>query len=172
MLDILFKRRSVRRYTEKQIDKDKLDRVLQAGLLAPSSKSKYPFDFIVCDKADLNLKLSESKPMGANFLKYAPTSVVITGNQELSDVWIEDCSIAAGYMLAQAENENLGACWVQIRERPHKDLMGAEEYIRNLLEIPDSHRVLAIIALGNKDTEKEARDESFLKREKIHFNKF
>ncbi|MGQ1909346.1 nitroreductase family protein [Marinifilum sp. RC60d5] len=172
MLDILFKRRSVRRYAENQIDKDKLDRILQAGLLAPSSKSKYPFDFIVCDDADLNLKLSESKPMGASFLKHAPTSIVITGNQDESDVWIEDCSIAAGYMLLQAENEKLGACWIQIRERPHNDLMGAEQYVKNLLEIPDSHRVLAIIALGNKDAEKEARNESFLKREKIHFNKF
>jgi len=172
MLDLLFKRRSVRRYNDTSIAQDKIDRILQAGLLAPSSKSKYPWEFILCNKKELNQKLSECKPHGASFLKHAPVSIVITGDEELSDVWIEDCSIAAGFMLLQAEKEDIGACWIQVRERPHNDTIGAEEYIKNLLEIPKSQRILAIIALGNKEGSKDGRDESFLKKEKIHINKF
>jgi len=172
MLDILFKRRSVRRYTNTAIDQNKIDRILKAGLLAPSSKSKYPWEFILCNKPELNQKLSECKPHGASFLKHAPASIVITGDESLSDVWIEDCSIAAGFMLLQAEKEGIGACWIQVRERPHNDTIDAEEYIKNLLEIPKSQRILAIIALGNKDGTKDRREESFLKKDKIHINKF
>ncbi|NOU60657.1 nitroreductase family protein [Marinifilum caeruleilacunae] len=172
MLDILYKRRSVRRFTSEEVEKEKIERILHAGLLAPSSKSKYPCEFIVCDQAELNQNLAASKPGGANFLKYAPVSIVITGDEEKSDVWIEDCSIAAAYMLLQAEKENLGACWVQIRERKYDEDQLAEAYIREVLQIPENQKVLAIIGLGKKDGEKEGRDESFLMKEKIHWNKF
>jgi Nitroreductase len=172
MLDILYKRRSVRRFTAEKVAEEKLDRILQSGLLAPSSKSKYPCEFIVCDQPELNFKLSESKPGGASFLKYAPISIVITGDEEKSDVWIEDTSIAAAYMLLQAEKEDLGACWVQIRGREHNENSSAEEYIQKLLGIPKNQKVLAIIGIGNKDGVKENRDESFLKKEKIHRNHF
>ncbi|MCY1633663.1 nitroreductase family protein [Marinifilum sp. D737] len=172
MLDILYKRRSVRRFTTEKVEEEKIDRILEAGLLAPSSKSKYPCEFIVCDQPELNLKLSESKPGGASFLKYAPVSIVITGDEEKSDVWIEDTSIAAAYMLLQAEKEDLGATWVQIRGREHKENFSAEEYIQELLGIPKNQKVLAIIGIGHKDGLKEGRDKSFLKREKIHRNHF
>ena len=172
MLDILYKRRSVRRFTSEKIEEEKLERILNAGLLAPSSKSKYPCEFILCDQEEINLKLSESKPGGASFLKHAAASIVVTGDAEKSDVWIEDCSIAAAYILLQTEKEDVGACWVQIRERACNEEISAEEYIKNLLNIPENQRVLAIIGLGKKDGVKEGRDESFLMKEKIHRNQY
>lgn len=170
MLDLLYKRRSVRRFSAEKIAEDKLNRILEAGLLAPSSKSKYPCEFIVCDQPEINLMLSESKPGGANFLKYAPVSIVVIGDSEKSDVWIEDCSIAASFLLLQAEYEGLGACWVQIRERECTSDVSAENYLKKHLNIPEKYRVLAIIGLGNQETPKESRDESFLMKEKIHRN--
>lgn len=172
MLDLLYRRRSVRKFTDNKIEEEKLEKILSAGLLAPSSKSKYPCEFVVVDDKSLNMELSKCKPAGGSFLKYAPVSIVVCGDENASDVWIEDSSIAASFMLLQAEKEELGACWVQIRERNHDDNSSAEEYIQKLLNIPANQRVLAIIAVGYKLNEKEGRDSSFLMTEKIHRNKF
>jgi nitroreductase len=172
MLDLLYKRRSVRKFADAKIEADKLERILNAGLLAPSSKSKYPCEFVVIDNKDINMELSKCKPAGGSFLKYAPVSIVVCGDENASDVWIEDTSIAASFMLLQAEKEELGACWVQVRERNHDDESSAEEYVQKLLNIPANQKVLAIIALGYKLNDKEGRDSSFLMKEKIHRNKF
>lgn len=172
MLDLLFKRRSIRKFSDHTVAADQMDRILQAALLAPSSKSKYPCEFIVVDNKEINEKLSECKPHGASFLKNTPISVVVAGDIEKSDVWIEDCSIAASLILLQAEKEGLGACWIQVRERPHDETCTAETYIQNLLHLPVNLKVLAIVAIGHKDGEKPSRDKSFLMRDKIHFNRF
>ena len=172
MLDLLYKRRSIRKFTEQDIEQDKLDRILQAALLAPSSKSKYPCEFIVIDSKEMNRKLSECKPHGASFLKSTPVSIVIAGDIEKSDVWIEDCSIAASYIQVQAEKEELGSCWIQIRERPHDLQKSSELFIQESLNMPSNLKILAIIALGHKEGEKPGRDTTHLKMEKIHKNSY
>ncbi len=172
MLDLLYRRRSIRKFTDQAIEQDQLDRILQAALLAPSSKSKYPCEFIVIDSKEINEKLSECKPHGASFLTSAPVSIVIAGDIEKSDVWIEDCSIAASYIQVQAEKEKLGSCWIQIRERPHDLQKSSELFIQESLNMPPNLKILAIIALGYKEGEKPGRDTTFLKMEKIHKNSY
>lgn len=172
MLDLLYKRRSIRKFTEQTIEEDKLDRIMQAALLAPSSKSKYPCEFVVIDDIETNGKLSECKPHGAGFLKSSPLSIVIAGDIEKSDVWVEDCSIAASYIQIQAEKEGLGSCWIQIRERPHDLQKSSEEYIQETLKMPENIKILAIIAIGHKEGEKAGRDTTHLKKEKIHKNSY
>ncbi len=172
MLDLLYKRRSIRKFTEQAIEQDKLDRIMQAALLAPSSKSKYPCEFIVIDNKEINEKLSECKPHGASFLKSTPLSIVIAGDIEKSDVWVEDCSIAASYIQIQAEKEGLGSCWIQIRERPHDIQKSSEVFIQECLNMPANIKILAIIALGYKEGEKPGRDATHLKLEKIHKNSY
>ncbi len=172
MLDLLYKRRSIRKFTDQVIEEEKIDRIMQAALLAPSSKSKYPCEFIVVDQKELNEKLSECKPHGASFLKSTPVSIVIAGDIDKSDVWIEDCSIAASYVQIQAEKEGLGSCWIQIRERPHDIQKSSELYIQECLNMPSNIKILAIIALGYKEGVKAGRDKTHLKREKIHKNSY
>lgn len=172
MLETLYKRRSIRKFTEKAIEPEKLDRVMQAALLAPSSKSVYPCEFVIIDKKEINEKLSVCKPLGAGFLKNTMCSIIVAGDADKSDVWIEDCAVAASFIQLQAEKEGLGTCWIQIREREFNEEQSAETYIQNLLNIPTNIKILTIIAIGYKDGEKAGRDETHLKKEKIHFNLF
>lgn len=172
MLEIFYKRRSIRKFKNEEVPTEKLDRIMQAALLAPSSKSKYPCEFIVIDDKDTNEKLAECKPHGAGFLKNAPISIVVAADCEKSDVWIEDSSIAATMIQIQAEKEHLGSCWVQIRERPRDLNQSSEEYIQELLQIPENYKILAIIAIGIKEGEKEGRNEDHLRKEKLHTNNF
>ncbi|BAX78596.1 nitroreductase family protein [Labilibaculum antarcticum] len=172
MLDLLYKRRSIRKFTNQDIEAEKLDRILQAALLAPSSKSAYPCEFVVIDEKQINEKLSVCKPLGAGFLKNASCSIIVAGDVTKSDVWIEDCAIAASFIQLQAEKEGLGTCWIQIREREYNDEQSAESYIQEVLNIPSNIKILAIIAIGYKDGEKAGRDETHLKKEKLHTNSF
>lgn len=172
MLELFYKRRSIRKFTDKPIEAEKLDRIMQAALLAPSSKSVYPCEFVIINEKEINEKLSVCKPFGAGFLKNTNCSIIVAGDVNKSDVWIEDCAIAASFIQLQAEKEGLGTCWIQIREREHNDDQSAESYIQEVLTIPSNIKVLAIIAIGYKDGEKAGRDETHLKKEKLHINSF
>ncbi|MFP4038922.1 MAG: nitroreductase family protein [Desulfosudaceae bacterium] len=95
MISLLRRRRSVRRYLDQAIDPEIKATLQEALLRSPSSRNIRPWEFVwVEDKAVLE-KLSRSKPHGASFLKEAALGIVICGDSGKSDVWIEDCSIAA-----------------------------------------------------------------------------
>lgn len=172
MLELFYNRRSIRKFTDQAIEKDKIDRVMKAALLAPSSKSVYPCEFVIINEKEINKKLATCKPHGADFLKNTACSIIVAGDINKSDVWVEDCAIAASYIQLQAEKEGLGTCWIQIRERKRNDEQSAESYIQGILKMPSNIKILAIIAIGYKDGEKAGRNETFLKKEKIHFNSF
>lgn len=172
MLQLLKNRRSSRKYEDKKIESIKLDRILKAGLLAPSSKSKRPWEFIVVNNCETNKKLALCKPFGAKMIAFAPTTICIIGNHKISDVWVEDCSIAATLLQIQCEKESIGSCWVQIRGRAHSENLKSEDYIKDILNIPEEFSVLAIITLGYKKDDKPAYTDEDYKMEKIHLEEF
>jgi len=86
-------RRSIRKYRKQEIEKDKIEKLMQAVLLSPSSKAKFPCEFIFVNDKELLVKLSQSKPHGSAFLANAPLGIVVTADSTKSDVWIEDASI-------------------------------------------------------------------------------
>ncbi len=156
MLDILYNRRSTRKFSDKKIEEALVKQLLKAALLAPSSKNGQPWEFIVVDDAGLLNQLSLSKPHGACLLKHAPLAVVVAGDKTKSDVWIEDCSIASIILQLAAEGLGLGSCWVQIHRRFHDDEQTANEFICNLLHIPSHLEVLSVVGIGYKATDRSA----------------
>ena len=165
-------RRSIRKYKEQEIEKDKIEKLMKAALFSPSSKARYPFEFIFVNNKELLAKLSQSKPRGSAFLADAPLGIVVTADSTKSDVWIEDASIATTFILLAVEALGLGACWIQIRKRKYSNTIDSEEYIRNILSIPDNRRVLAIVGVGYPDETKMPRQEGDLEYDKIFFNQY
>ena len=98
LLDVMLKRRSVRKYTEDEIPNEKMNRILQAGLLAPTSRNLKPCNFLIIENKDVLKKISESKAHGAAFLKDANKAIAVIGNSMVADTWIEDSSIALAFM--------------------------------------------------------------------------
>lgn len=148
LLELLQKRRSIREYTDEVISEAALKKILQAGLLAPSSRAIYPVEFVVVrDKGNLK-KLSQCKVGSAELLKGADAAIVVIGDTAKSDAWIEDCSIAMTFMHLEATEQGIGSCWVQCRGRRTPDCASVEDYIRMLLDIPTNFGVLAILSLG------------------------
>ncbi len=165
MINLLRERRSIRKFEPKRVEKEKTDLLKKAALLAPSSRSLYPLEFIFIENKELIEKLSQSKSHGSSFLKGAPLAVVVIGDETKSDVWIEDGSIATIITQLQAEDLGLKSCWIQIRLRQKDESISSEDYIKELLEIPKSFKVLSIIAIGYPDETKTA-----YKEEDLNFN--
>ena len=154
MLELIKNRQSDRKYSDKPIEKDKLERIIEAGRLAPSACNAQPWKFIIVTEPDLLGKLSEAssaKLLGMNgFVKEAPVLLVIVresanftsrigGNIKKKDYSLFDIGIAAENICLQAEAEGIGSCilgWFD------------ETMVQKTLSIPRSKRVELIITLG------------------------
>lgn len=167
LLNTLVHRRSIRKYKSQPVDQQKIDTIIQAALLSPSSRNIRPWEFIVVqDKTTLS-KLSQVKKHGCAFIKDAPLAIVVLGDSTKSDVWVEDASIASIIVQLAAEDLGLGSCWVQIRNRNHDDKTTAESYIQTLLNIPKDIKIEAIISIGYPDEQKESYELDDLPYDKV-----
>ncbi|MGB6128897.1 MAG: nitroreductase family protein [Psychrilyobacter sp.] len=159
MLNILLERRSIRKYKDIKIEEQKINQILGAGKVAPSGKNKKPWEFMVIEDNEVLKELSMVKPKGGLFLAETPTAIAVIGNEEISDTWVEDCSIASTFIQLEAHNQGLGSCWVQMKCRFNKDGEDAEIIAKEILEISDDKRLLCVIALGYPDQERPAYKE-------------
>ena len=172
MLSLIKQRRSIRIFQDRKVEKIKIDQIIQAGLLSPSSKNNNPWKFILVDDKELLVELSDAKEHGSQFLAKAPLAVVLLADPEQSDVWIEDTSVATTLLIIAAQDLDLGTCWIQIRERKHSERVGSEEFIKKLLGIPKNLRVLCIVAIGYPDEEKPEKQIEKRKLDEVYQNHF
>jgi nitroreductase len=167
MLDILATRRSIRKYSDKEISERHINSLIKAGLYSASSRGIRPWELIIVQEKDTIRKLSRAKAHGSAFLAGAPLAFVIAGLPDKSDVWVEDASIVSSNMLLEAETLGLGACWIQIRNRTSEDGRPAEAIIREVLGMPADRAVESIIAVGHPAEEKPAYTDEDLHWEKV-----
>lgn len=172
MIELIRKRRSIRKYLKKSVEPEKIDILKEALLRSPTSRNLKPWEFVIVDDPDLLQRMSECKPHGAAFLRDAPLAVAVCADPEKSDVWVEDCSIASILVQMTALSLDLGSCWIQIRNRRRSDTQTSEDYLRPLLDIPESMRIESVIALGYPDEDKEPISFDSLGQKKIHRNQW
>lgn len=172
LLEIMRKRRSVRSYTGESVSEDKLEKILKAGLLSASGRAIRPWDFIVVRNKETLRKMAAARAMGAKMLEGADCAIVVLGDEDKTDVWTEDCSIAMANMHLMADSLGVGSCWIQGRLREASDGRTTEAYVRELLGYPKNYRLEAILSLGMPDKHPEARSLEELPMGKIHQEKF
>ncbi len=167
--DILLKRKSVREYSGEDISKDQLNKILEAGLLAPTSRNLKPCNFLIVSNKDTLKKLSEVKEHGSKFLADADKAIVVVADSQLADTWIEDSSIALGYMHLMASSIDVGSCWIQIRLRKSSDGEDAEKLVRDIVKIDDFYRIVGILALGMPKDEIKGHTLDDIDKNKVHY---
>lgn len=171
LLELTLKRRSVRRYTNEVISPDIINEIMKVALTAPSSFGHRPVEFIVVKDKNKIKKLADCKSWGGSQIIGADAVMVVFVKLERGEFWIEDGAIASSYILLAAEQYNVGACWVHIRNR-NGSRKSSDEEIRELLNIPNGYAVLNLIALGGKGEDKKAYKESDFDLTKIHYEKY
>lgn len=172
LLDLIQQRRSIRIFTEQKVEAEKISSLLKAALWAPTSKNNRPWEFVVVENKNSLLQLSKCKPHGAAFLAKAPLGIVVLGDADKSDVWVEDCSIASIMMQITAEELGLGSTWIQIRKRKSEAGRPAEDKVKSITNAPAHLSVLGIMAFGYKAKERTPYTEDDLLMDRIHHEVF
>jgi len=150
VFEIIRKRRSIRLYEEKPVEQEKLNRVLEAGRLAPSADNCQPWRFIVAANNEVKERLRVS--YDEEWFISAP--VIIIGcavpeeawvRMDGQEYWMVDVAIAMQNMILVATELGLGTCWIADFD---------EEAARKALELPQSIRIVAMTPLGYPAEEK------------------
>jgi nitroreductase len=170
VFDIIKKRRSIRKFKRQPVEDKKIETLVETLLRSPSSRNQNPWEFIIVTNEVLLDQLSKLKRHGSEFLKSAPLGIVVCGDPEKSDVWVEDCSIASILVQIVAEYLQLGSCWIQIRNRMHSDCMSSESHVREVLDIPARLKVESLIAIGYPDEEHVPHDRKSLDFDRISYD--
>lgn len=176
-LEIIRKRQSDRAYQTTPIEKEKIERILEAARLAPSACNAQPWKFIVVDDFELKNKIADStssKVLGMNhFTKQAPVHIVIVEEKanftSTAGSFIKkktfpliDIGIAAENICLQATAEGLGTCMIGWFD---------ESKVKKLLNIPRSKRVPLIITVGYPAKENREKRRKPL-NDVVSFNKY
>jgi nitroreductase len=143
--DLIKKRRSIRRYTDKPVEKETLEEIAGAALYAPTAVN---FDtikvMIITDKEKL-AELSSFKRIGAGMLKKAQAAMAVISDPEISPkTHRQDAAIAATYVLLAATNEGLGSCWVNVNSSDEGEIENAHR----ILGLDPELNIESIISLG------------------------
>ena len=171
LFDLASKRRSVRRYTDEHISDEVLHEIMKVALTAPCSFGHRPVEFVVVRDKNTIKELATCKSLGGSQIIGADTVIVVMVKLSRGEFWIEDAAIASSYILLAAEQYDLGACWVHIRNRTGKR-KSSEEEIFSLLGVPKGYAVLNLIALGGKAEKKAGYTEADFDFKKIHYEHY
>lgn len=164
-MTVIMNRRSVREFTAEGVDEGSLDRLVRAGMAAPTAKNTQPWAFIVVTERERLDLLAGGLPFGKMLGKAAAAIVVCSSPEEANGQRVElaviDATCASENILLAAEALGLGAVWVAVY--PYEDRLA---HFRSVLWIPDSVIPLCVIPLGHPVVTKHPIDK--FKPEKIH----
>jgi nitroreductase len=136
------RRRSIRKYKDDPVEKEKLLKILEATRLAPSAMNRQPYEFVITS----DTKTIERISSACNQKWDAPTIIVVCAfpnkawvRDDGEEYWKADAAAAMTILSLQACAEGLGTCWIAAFK---------EEEIKKILKIKNESRVVAMTPLG------------------------
>ena len=158
MYEDLLTRRSVRKYTDRQVEDEKLDKVLTAGLYAPTGMNNQAPVLVAVRDKETRDKLSRMNAavMGASGDPFygAPCVIVVLSDPERM-TWVEDGSLVLGNLMNAAHSLGLGSCWIH-RAKECFDTPEGKALLR-AWGVPESYRGVGNCILGYAVEEPEAK---------------
>jgi len=168
-MEAIFIRRSIRKYKNQPVEKDKIDILLRAAMQAPSAGNQQPWEFIVVQERENLIKLSEASPYSKP-VKDAPLAFVLLGNEEkmkFPENWQQDMGAATENILLQAVELKLGSVYLGVAPNEER-----ENIIKKMFNLPDNMKPFCIIAIGYPA---EGQENKFIDRydeKRIHYERF
>lgn len=167
-LDWIYRRRSIRKFTDQKLSEEQIQMLLEAGMAGPSAVNFKPWKFIVVDDENVLNALRRALPYG----KFnASLAIVVCGDIRAirkpigEKFWIQDCSAASENILLAATAMGLGSVWCGVHP-----IGLIEKPVRKALDIPNGVIPLNVIYLGYPDEEKPARTQYSAKN--VYRNRF
>lgn len=144
-MDIISNRRSIRKYEDRPIEKEKIEKLLRAAMQAPSAVNQQPWEFIVVENKDTLKKLSEMSPY-SKMVEGAAAAFVVLANSDnikIPTAWQQDMGAAVENLLLEAVHLELGAVWLGVAT-----VEDNINYIKELFDLPETIKPFALIPVG------------------------
>ena len=158
MYEDLLTRRSVRKYSDRPVEEEKLDKVLTAGLYAPTGMNNQSPVLVAVRDKETRDKLSRMNAavMGASGDPFygAPCVIVVLSDPERM-TWVEDGSLVLGNLMNAAHSLGLGSCWIH-RAKECFDTPEGKALLR-AWGVPENYRGVGNCILGYAAEEPEAK---------------
>lgn len=164
-MDAIYKRRSIRRFTDQEVKKDQIEEVLKAGMNAPSAGNEQPWQFLVIDDRKLLDKIPEFHPH-SKMLYEAPLAIVVCGDMsqvKYQGYWSQDCSAATQNILLAIADLDLGGVWLGVYPREER-----VKKLQQLFGMPESIIPFSIIAMGHPAEQKPPKN--IFDNQRIRYN--
>jgi nitroreductase len=145
VLDLLKNRRSIRKYKDKPVEKEKIEKCLEAARWAPSASNRQPWEFLVVKDEEKRKRLSEIHPY-AKFVSQSPVVFIpLTDPKAHKKYHMSDTALATLQYMLEAYSLGLGTCWAGVIDSSF------ENDIKEMFGVPEHLKVLGIVATGYPD---------------------
>ena len=156
-LQVIEKRKSIRKYSDRPVEKELLDAIVRVAQTAPSSRNSKSSAFMIIEDRDTLDALSQMRDYGASPLKSAQAGIVVMGDTSKTDLWVDNCAISATFVQLAVTAMDLVSCWIHINGRPmlkdQPEGAKAEDYVAELLGIKDGLKPYCVFAIGYPEEE-------------------
>lgn len=170
--EVIEKRRSIRKFSGKPVEKEKIDAIIDTAMRAPSARNARSSEFVIISDPRTMTQLSIAKPSGAGFIKDAPLAIVVLADPQKSHLSTDNAAISAAYIQLAAQALGLGSCWSHMRGNAHSEQQSTNDYLAGLLNTPRHLESLCIIAIGYPDEEKTPYVKEELPADAVHWNSY
>ncbi len=162
VFDTILARRSIRKYQDRQVERELIDQLLKAAMAAPSACNLQPWAFIVVDEPEMLVRVKDAAEQG----RYnAPLAIVVCGISKHipwnGDSWMQDCSAAVQNMLLAGTELGLSSVWIGGFD---------SQALRSALDIPDDVHPMCIIEFGYPAYEREPL--TWYTEDAVHWQKY
>jgi nitroreductase len=151
-LETIYARRSIRRFTDREVTAEQEGELLRAAMAAPSGRDMKPWHFVVVGKRETLQRIADAHPFG-KMIESAALCIAVLGDPAVNgDYWIVDCAAATQNILLAATALGLGSCWVGVFPREER-----KPPLREILGVPGDMEICSLVAIGHPAESKPAR---------------
>lgn len=160
-LEVIEKRHSVRKYSDRVVEREVLETIVKVAQTAPSSRNSKSSAFMIIEDKDTLEALSQMRDYGASPLKSAQAGILVLGDPSKTDLWVDNCAISATFVQLAVTAMDLVSCWIHINGRLClKDVpegRKSDDYVSELLGIKDGLHPYCVVAIGYPQDESEEK---------------
>ncbi len=166
-MEAIFNRTSIRKYQDKPVEKEKIEKLLRAAMQAPSAVNEQPWEFIVIENKETLSKLSGMSPYSKMVANSAVTFIIVANKAKLkvADAWQQDLGAATENLLLEATYLGLGAVWLGTAVSEEN-----MSFVKELFNLPENIVPYAVVPVGYPDQKSTFVDR--FNKDSVHYDSF
>jgi nitroreductase len=157
-IKLLKSRRSIRELKDQEVEKDKLEKVVETARYAPTANNVQPWQFVVVTEDDKIKRLEELTDQDKKF----PAAIAVFSEDVKHH--LEDGSNVTTYILLAAKELGLGTCWIGSYGKPYTS------EVKDMLDVPQEYKLISIVTVGYPDENPHPNKKEL--DEVIHWEKY